>query len=644
MKRRTSEYTNRHSENLVRRKLGIGLILTFVGFSTDSLAAKKTAGNVPPGKPEIFSLEPRGVQRGSTNRIKLIGTNLIGLTELKLSDARLSGEFQDEPEATTNLAWIELAVAADLPPGPYELSVKNTNVESSRIELFIDDLPQVYEAPSGRTHDREAVLNLPVSFWGTLDPPGDADEIIFNAAKSDSLAIDLAAKSIGSKANTVLTLLDDQGIVLAENNGFDGGDPLLNFLVPASGKYHLRIRERTDAGSKDHYYRVSIGDFPIVVGHFPLGVPANEEANVHLIGFNLPPSSSTHIKGTTAGEIELPLDPRFRARRQSKIIVNENPELVEREPNDTTDQATPISVGSAIDGQIEPQPGRSTDVDIYKFVARSNQTLVIETEAARRGSPLDTKIEVLEANGNPVERVLLQAVRDSHITFRGIDSNTDDLRVENWQEMELNELMYLQGEVCKIFRMPQGPDSGFQFYNVDGKRRTYFDTSPFTHALDEPVYIVEPHPPGTILVPTGLPVFRVNYVNDHEADRKLGTDSRLLFTTPKDGTYFVRVTDSRGQGGNRFAYRLLLREAKPDFKITVNGTNPTVSPGAGVLFTVRADRLDGFDGDIRVDFSGLPHGFMATSPLVIQAGHLEARGTINADIDAPMPGDAEARA
>src|SRR5206468_10134167 len=149
--------------------------------------------------------------------------------------------------------------------------------------------------------------------------------------------------------------------------------------------------------------------------------------------------------------------------------------------NDTTEQATPIAVDSVVDGRIYPKPGQPADTDVYQFEARHNQTLVIETDAARRGSPIDTKIEVLYADGKPVERLLLQAVRDSHVTFKNIDSNTDDLRVENWQEMELNQFMYLQGEVCKIFRMPQGPDSGFQFYNIGGKRRDYFDTSPIAH-------------------------------------------------------------------------------------------------------------------------------------------------------------------
>src|SRR5690606_36141169 len=145
-----------------------------------------------------------------------------------------------------------------------------------------------------------------------------------------------------------------------------------------------------------------------------------------------------------------------------------------------------------------------------------------------------------------------------------IDTNNADVRVKNWEEMELNEYLYIQGEVCKIFRMPQGPDSGFQFYTAGSKRRGYFDTTATAHALDDPAYIVEPHAPGTALIPNGLPTFLIHYDNDDDAARALGTDSRLTFTAAADGEYLVRVTDTRGFGTPRHAYRLMLREPRPD--------------------------------------------------------------------------------
>jgi hypothetical protein len=311
--------------------------------------------------------------------------------------------------------------------------------------------------------------------------------------------------------------------------------------------------------------------------------------------------------------------------------------LVEKEPNDTTAQANAIPVPCVVCGRISAAAGLQNDVDLYRFDAKAGEQLIIETDAARRGSPIDTKIEVLDRDGRPVRRLQLQAVRDSAINFRGITSEATDVRVDNWQEMELNQYLYMQGEVCKLFRLPQGPDSGFVFYSAGDKRRDYFDTSPADHPLDAPCYIVEAHGPNEQIKPDGLPVFPVFYENDDDGDRQLGSDSRLHFTAPADGAYLVRVSDIRGRGGERFSYRLTVRPAKPDFNITLSGSSPEVSPGSGRAFSVKADRIDDFDGDISVAISGTPPGFAISTPLVIQAGHSEAKGTINCDSDAVEP-------
>ncbi len=76
---------------------------------------------------------------------------------------------------------------------------------------------------------------------------------------------------------------------------------------------------------------------------------------------------------------------------------------------------------------------------------------------------------------------------------------------------------------------------------------------PLAHALGEPCYIVQPHPPGTKLVPNGLPVFSLYYENDDDAHRELGKDSRLFFTAPADGEYLVKIKDVRGSPGARIS-------------------------------------------------------------------------------------------
>ena len=189
----------------------------------------------------------------------------------------------------------------------------------------------------------------------------------------------------------------------------------------------------------------------------------------------------------------------------------------------------------------------------------------------------------------------------------------------------------------RLFRMPQGPDSDMLLTTSAGKRRAYFDTTATGHALDEAGFIVQPQPTGAKLVPSGLPLFALNFENDDDGERRLGNDSQIHFTAPTNGPYLARVTDTRGHGGDRFAYRLVVREAKPDFSVTLSGANPTISPGSGQSFTLNAERLDGFDGDIRVEIGGLPPGFRVSTPIVIQAGQTEAKGTIFATMDAPKP-------
>lgn len=309
----------------------------------------------------------------------------------------------------------------------------------------------------------------------------------------------------------------------------------------------------------------------------------------------------------------------------------------EREPNNDPSKATVIKAPGTVTGVIYATNDDERDVDFFRFQAKAGQKWVLEINAARSKSPLDSRIQVLDKDGKPVLRTLMRAVRDSYITFRGINSSTRDCRVHNWQEMDLNQYLYLNGEIVRLHTAPRGPDSGFLFYPDEGSRRNYFGTSATSHPLHEPCYVVEPVAPGTELIPNGLPVFPIFYENDDDSLRKLGNDSRLIFTAPSDGEYLIRVTDVRGFQGEKYKYTLSVRPAKPSFKVTLSGANPTVNAGSGKEFSVKGDRIDGFDGPITVHIDNLPPGFEATSPIVIQPGHELAFGTINAIAEAPNP-------
>jgi WD40 repeat protein len=601
---------------------------TFAFYNSESGEA------LAPPKPELARVEPRGLQRGITTKLKLVGKHLQNASAIKFSDTNLSANILNDPAPKPTELWIEVTSASTLTGSIHELSAVTPAGETAKQKLHIDDLPQLVETESASA---QKLSTLPITIWGAHAASGDSDLFQFTANAGDQIIFDAAAKSLGSKADLVLRLLDTHGKVIASNNNFDStGDPLLAHKFSESGDYQLQVEELVLGGSADHFYRVSVGAFPFVTAVYPPVVAPNAETELELIGHNLLPEEFRiqKIQSTDSGALAVKLDAeKVRWRGDFKVQIAPHPLALESEPNDThtnatTMQAPGIATGRFLTGDRE---------DWFRFDAKAGQEWIIETAAARLGSPADTRIEVRDQHGKPILRTLLQAVRESAVTFRGIDSVTADCRVENWEEMELNQYLYLGGEVVRLFRAPQGPDSGFLFYTLNGKRRNYFDTTASAHADAAPCYIVEPHPPGAKLVPNGLPVFEINFENDDDADRKLGTDSRLYFHSPADGTYFVRVTDTRSFSGDRNLYSLTIRPAAPAFNISIEGMNPTIAKGSGQRFAVNADRIDGFDGEIRVEISDVPSGFTISNPIIVQAGHSTAFGTINANSDAVQP-------
>ncbi len=310
-------------------------------------------------------------------------------------------------------------------------------------------------------------------------------------------------------------------------------------------------------------------------------------------------------------------------------------------PTDFAEEATQITVPASIKGSIESP----NDSDEFTFHALAGEMLTFEVNAARDKSKLDSKLAILSAEGQPVEQVVLQATRDSWFTFIGQNSDASDgFRMQYWAEMEINEYLYANGEVVKFWHYPRGPDSGFMLYPGSGKRQPCFLTTALTHALGETAYIVKPLPPGSQPTPNGLPVFRLPYENDDDPSRRNGADSLLLFTAPAEADYRVRIRDTRGFGGGDFHYTLLIRPTQPDFTVSIGGMNAKVSPGSGREITFQVERLEGFEGPIRIDFSNLPSGFTASSPVEIEAGQNAAVAVLMASADATSPDEAADKA
>ena len=597
-------------------------------------AAAKMAAKA--GKPTLTSVSPRGLHLGVEQVFRLAGKDLADATVLT-TNAALKPVIDPAASTATKVVF-KLQAPAGLGRGSHDVWVKTPTGESAKLKLYADDLAPITTSAADFKNGPVQIAKLPASVWGSLTETGQHDAYRFKAKAGEELVLDLAVAQVGSVAKSpTLEIVDANRTVLAVNRGLDSGsDPFLAWKAPADGDYHILVSNTTMDGSAGHVYRLTIGALPFVTSWSPLTAQVGKETKVTLIGHHLGDKATVTMKPTTEGMANVPLDAKtLRFRTMPSLRVSALAQVNEVEGNDDLAKAQVVSSSANINGLL----AQAGDTDHFAFDAKKGQTWIIETLAAQAGSPADTKLEVLHPDGKPVARLLMQAVRDSYNNFRSVDANNPDIRLQNWEEMELNEYVWFNGDVMKIIRMPRGPDGGCFFYINDGKRRAYFDTSATSHSLDEPCYVVEPYPLGSTIAANGLPIFTLNYQNDDSGDRKIGRDSRLTFTAPADGRFVVKVTDTRSWGGERFVYSLAIREPKPDFSVKLAGANPTVMPGASIGFSFRAERTDNFDDPIQIDITGVPAGYWATSPLIIEAGHDLISGSLHAAPNAKADAD-----
>ena len=106
-------------------------------------------------------------------------------------------------------------------------------------------------------------------------------------------------------------------------------------------------------------------------------------------------------------------------------------------------------------------------------------------------------------------------------------------------------------------------------------------------------------------------------------------DSYMLHQLPSNGTYFVQIGDTQSKGGYDYAYRLHITPSHPGFQLFMEPSGLHIAPGGTAAFSLRALRLEGFDGAVDLTAKNLPPGF-EMSTATIPEGSDTTRFTITA--------------
>jgi hypothetical protein len=607
--------------------------------------------------PTINEVAPVGVPRGGTVEMTVEGLNLAGASQVYFGEPGIKAkivrikELPDLPDIRLgangtvssvdlgplpprNQITLELDISPDAPIGPVGLRIQTPLGTSPEARFVIE--PYYGESPDrepNNTPEEAFETYLPSILVGAISKPGDVDFYKINVKDGDQLVFENAGELLGSSLQPVVGIYDTKQSLVKEF-GADGGRDTYAFAhrFEKGGTYFVRISDYEESGSGKHFYRMKVGKFPLVISAFPLGVPQGKTTEVILSGYNLG-SGKVQVKGDPSprdeGAVILrPQAPAGPAFNEVKLALGTTPELLATGTNTAITAAQPLSVPATVNGHIDGPD------QYFRFKARKGEKLVLEVEANRLGSNLDSVLEVLSSDGKPIERATIRAVLETSTTLSERDSTAPSARIVSDAGFHVGDYMMIGGEIVRVAAMPKGPDDDFLFESFRGQRIGFLDTTTEAHAVDKPVYKVQIHPPGATFATNGLPLVHLTYRND-DGGPAYGKDSLLHFTAPQDGEYLVRLRDVRGAGGPDFPYRLTVREPRPDFRLSVSPQNPNVPAGGRIPITVTALRIDDFDGLIEVTVEDLPPGLSATKGTVMP-GQVNATVLLSAEAGAKL--------
>lgn len=585
---------------------------------------------LPPQPLQIDSLTPEAVIRGQKVRLLVRGRNLEQLRRISAASPAVRLHWKPA-DLTADEAVVEAEIAPQAAVGPVVLEFSGVVGPPARRTLFIDRFPLVVERGSGDAARHAEAIALPAAIAGVIDRPGDEDYFRFTLRAGEPLGVQVLTAELGSKLSPWLSLLDANGRLLAE------GERYLGAVAPHEGVYVLAIRDQQFRGGRDFAYRLQVGPVPVVMGVFPLAVPRGKTTAVQVRGVHLGEDKQWRTEATvpaeaTAGtwwKVPLPqlLEPPLG---EARVLVDE----LEGQPIDPQRGTVDLELGEAgraADG-ILAAPGSQ---HLIRFRARQGETWVLDVLARRAGSPVDSVIEVLDAEGRPVPRAVLRPVAVIYTTFRDHDATSPGIRLESWNDLAIDDYLYAHGELMRVLALPRNPDDDCQFYQFAGRRLAFLGTTPAVHPQGTPLYKVEIHPPGSAFPPNGLPLLTLYYRND-DGGPEYGKDSFLLFTAPHTGLYQVRIADVRGAGSPDYAYRLRIRRPRPDFDVQMRPSRPVLWRGGGASLNVQITRRDGFDGPVQLRFVDLPPG-LSSPPSFVEGGQFATAVAVAATPDAHLP-------
>lgn len=322
--------------------------------------------------------------------------------------------------AIADVITAKITIAPDAESGPREIRVETANGLSNPLRFHVGQLPEVSRPPAkspnpdmdrflerlGRTPPKPAPTEMRVTLPAVVNGqimPGAVDRFRFSARQGQELVavvnarelIPYLADAVPGWFQATLAIYDSKGkeLAYADDFRFDP-DPVLHYRIPRDGEYVVEIKDSIYRGREDFVYRITLGEVPLITSIFPPSGKAGVPTTLELTGWNLP-ESKLKFEAAEPGIHWISLSKDDRISNRVPFLIDDLPEQMDKEPNDTAQRAQTIKLPVSINGQIA-QP---RDTDVFRFDGRAGDEIVAEIHARRLGSPLDSVLKLVDSNG-----------------------------------------------------------------------------------------------------------------------------------------------------------------------------------------------------------------------------------------------------
>lgn len=240
--------------------------LVVLGVSAFAAPPKPAKKETPP---RFTVAWPLGVVPAKTTRLTLRGFKLDTATTVRVHDpkgsARLLGKRkvgarpQDVGRIGDTEADVEVILSAGYPGRTVTVAPVSDAGEGPGQPLLVERVPVVAEKEPNDGFRQAQRVVLPQEIQGQINRDQDVDLYRFEGRAGQKIILEIHAARYGSALDSILTLYDAGGGILASNDDIPGStDSRIAHTLPKTGTYYVGVVDANDSGGAGYVYRLSL--------------------------------------------------------------------------------------------------------------------------------------------------------------------------------------------------------------------------------------------------------------------------------------------------------------------------------------------------------------------------------------------------